>query len=77
MASASPISVMPRKTIDREADLLPPVTVNWIYRDGGIRSILLAQIKYVWLGSVCIISLSSAMSFAPLDLLIFIKITYH
>ena len=42
-----------------------------------LRSVMLARIRSAWLGSVCISSLSSALYFPPLNLLIFIKITYH
>ena len=76
-ASDSPISVMPCDKIYRGADLLPLETVNWICRDDGMRSIMLARIILDWLGLFWLISLSSALYFSPLDLINFLKITYH
>ena len=75
--SRASISVTPCNKIYRGADLLPLAIVNRIYRDDGIRSVLLARIRSSWLGSVWITSLSTALYFSPLDLIIFLKITYH
>ena len=72
-ASDSPISVMPCDKIYRGADLLPLETVKQIYRDYGIHSVLLARIILDCLGSVWLKSLSSDLSFAPLEILFFFK----
>ena len=55
-ASTSPISVIPCNKIYRGAELLPLVTVNRIYRNYVIRSILLVWIRPAWIGSVWLLT---------------------
>ena len=76
-SATSPISVISRNKTDCGTDLLPLATINRIYRDDGIRSILISWTRSAWLGSVWLSSLSSDLSFVPLDLLIFFDPTYH
>ena len=71
-ASAPPIYVIPHDKINCGTVILLLATMNSIYRDDDICYILLARIRLDWLSS-----LTPTLSFDHLEILPFLKKTYH